>query len=129
MKHQKGRVTGIGGIFFKAKDPGQLAAWHRDHLGIPVQNECADFPWRDKEDPNQIGRTVWSVFPVDTDYFGSSQAPFMINYRVSNLEEMLAELKAAGVAVEKVENSEYGRFAWITDPEGNRVELWEPRSE
>jgi predicted enzyme related to lactoylglutathione lyase len=117
------RVTGIGGIFFKVKDPEKMAAWYREHLGIESQDGHADFPWREK-DGESTGRTVWSLFPADSDYFKS---PVMINYRVSNLDRMLEQLRRGGVVVEKVEDFDYGRFAWITDPEGNRVELWEPK--
>lgn len=120
-------VTGIGGVFFKAQDPPRLAAWYRDHLGILAKEEHTDFKWREKDQPDQIGRTVWSLFPSDTDYFGPASNAFMINYRVDNLERMLEQLRQGGVKVEKVEDYEYGRFAWITDPEGNRVELWEPK--
>jgi catechol 2,3-dioxygenase-like lactoylglutathione lyase family enzyme len=121
------RVTGIGGIFFKARDPERMAAWYREHLGIPLVDGHADFIWQDKDHPDQVGRTVWSIFPASTDYFGSSPSPFMINYRVSNLERMLDQLRRGGVKVENVEDYDYGRFAWITDPEGNRIELWEPK--
>jgi catechol 2,3-dioxygenase-like lactoylglutathione lyase family enzyme len=122
------KVTGIGGVFFRVRDPERMAAWYRDHLGISSQGGYADFVWREHERPNEVGRTVWAVFPPDTDHFGPTQPAFMINYRVSNLERMLAQLRSKGVAVEKVEDYDYGRFAWITDPEGNRIELWEPKS-
>lgn len=118
------QVTGIGGIFFKARDPERMLAWYREHLGVPAQDGHADFPWRDKDRPDVAGRTVWSIFPAKSDYF---PGPLMINYRVANLERMLEQLRAGGIAIEKVEDFDYGRFAWITDPEGNRVELWEPR--
>jgi predicted enzyme related to lactoylglutathione lyase len=119
------QVTGIGGIFFKARDPGLMAAWYREHLGIATQDGHADFTWREKDRPEQIGRTVWSIFPADTDYFGSSA---MINYRVADLDRMLEQLRRSGVTVEKTEDYDYGRFAWITDPEGNRIELWQAPS-
>lgn len=80
----------------------------------------------DSDHPDRIGRTVWAMFPPDADNFGQSASPFMINYRVSNLERMLEQLRRGGVEIEKVEDYDYGRFAWITDPEGNRIELWEP---
>jgi predicted enzyme related to lactoylglutathione lyase len=119
------RVLGIGGVFFKARDPKALAAWYREHLGVPV-------------DPGQTygllisggagEKTVWATFPADTKYFGPGQATLMVNYRVSNLDAMLAQLRAAGAQVEeKVEDYDYGRFGWAADPEGNRFELWEPR--
>ena len=122
------RVTGIGGVFFKARDTKKMGAWYREHLGIKNRGGYADFLWRDKDKPDQIGRTVWTIFPTNTSYFGSSTSPMMINYRVGNLERMLDQLRRAGVAVEKVQDFDYGRFAWINDPEGNRIELWEPRS-
>jgi catechol 2,3-dioxygenase-like lactoylglutathione lyase family enzyme len=126
-ENQTESVNGIGGVFFKARDPKKMRAWYRDHLGIQNKAGYADFSWREKDNPDRIGRTVWALFPTNTSYFGSAAAPMMINYRVSNLERMLAQLRRAGVAVEKVEDQDYGRFAWITDPEGNRVELWEPK--
>jgi catechol 2,3-dioxygenase-like lactoylglutathione lyase family enzyme len=104
-----------------------MTAWYRDQLGISAEDGHADFLWREHDRPDEIGRTVWSVFPTDTDYFGPSRPAFMINYRVSNLDRMLAQLRRNGVTVEKVEEYDYGRFAWITDPEGNRVELWEAK--
>jgi catechol 2,3-dioxygenase-like lactoylglutathione lyase family enzyme len=121
------RVTGIGGIFFKARDPDRLSAWYREHLGIPVENGHAGFTWRDRDRPEEIGRTIWSLFPVEADYFGASSSPFMVNYRVANLDRMLEQLRGAGIVIEKVEDYDYGRFAWVTDPEGNRLELWEPK--
>jgi catechol 2,3-dioxygenase-like lactoylglutathione lyase family enzyme len=121
------QVTGIGGIFFKARDPARMAAWYREHLGIRGEDGHTDFVWREHDQPNRIGRTVWSLFPADTDYFGPASTPFMINYRVSNLERMLEQLRVAGISVDKVEDHAYGRFAWITHPEGNRIELWEPK--
>jgi len=128
MSENREKVTGIGGIFFRARDLGQTAAWYQKHLGICAEDGHADFIWREHERPNEIGRTVWSVFPADTDYFGPGRPAFMVSYRVSNLERMLAQLRRDGVAVAKVEDYHYGRFAWITDPEGNRIELWEPKS-
>ncbi len=128
MSENPEKVTGIGGIFFRARDPERMSAWYRDQLGICGEDGHADFVWREHDRPDEIGRTVWSVFPADTDYFGPARPAFMINYRVANLERMLAQLRRNGVTVEKVEDYDYGRFAWITDPEGNRIELWEPKS-
>ena len=122
------KVTGIGGIFFRARDPARMSAWYREHLGICTKDGHADFLWREHERPDEIGRTVWSVFPADTDYFGPARPAFMINYRVADLDGLLNQLRRKGVAVEKIENFDYGRFAWITDPEGNRIELWEPKT-
>jgi predicted enzyme related to lactoylglutathione lyase len=117
------RATGIGGVFFKSKDPAALGAWYRDHLGLELeagQDAVSVFRWTD-------GTTTWSAFPDDTRSFEPSTAPFMINYRVSNLDRMLEQLRAAGALVDdRVEDSEFGRFGWAGDPEGNRFELWEP---
>lgn len=120
------RVTGIGGIFLKAKDPKLLQAWYRDHLGIPVQSwGGASFEWKDAPD----GVTAWNIFPADSKYFDPSPASFMVNYRVEDLHRLLGELRAEGCQVmEKVDESEYGKFGWVIDPEGNKVELWEPPS-
>lgn len=122
------RVTGIGGIFFKSDDPGALAEFYRRQLGVETSFEHgAVFRWREDGDPERRASTVWSAFPRDTTYFAPSTAPFMINFRVLDLDRMLAQLRAAGVAVdEKIEESEFGRFGWFSDPDGNRVELWEP---
>lgn len=122
------RVTGIGGIFFKARDADALRAWYRAHLGLDVQSwGGVAFPWRESEMPDREGATIWTIFPSDSDYFGPSGARFMINYRVADLAKVLSELREEGCRVEeRVEESEFGKFGWIVDPEGNRVELWEP---
>jgi len=121
------RVTGIGGIFFKAGDPKALVRWYRRHLGIHIEDSVALFTWRSGKDGKGKGHTVWSIFPAGTKYFGEDGASFMINYRVRDLDGVLAALRKEGVEVDRrVEDSEYGRFGWITDPEGNRIELWEP---
>ena len=121
------RVTGIGGIFFKASDPNKLCDWYRIHLGIESEERAAIFKWRKLDEPQQESYTVWSPFPTDTDYFAPGKKPFMINFQVENLEELLAQLKAEGVDVDpRVETYDYGKFGWIMDPEGNRIELWEP---
>ena len=123
------RVTGIGGIFIKAKDPDALRAWYRDRLGIPVESwgGCA-FNWSVPGRPEPDGGvTAWSVFSDDPKNFAPSTARFMVNYRVADLHALLAALRAEGCAVDdKVDESEYGKFGWVMDPEGNRVELWEP---
>ena len=118
------RVTGIGGIFFQAKDPATLRAWYQRHLGIDVQSWGGTaFPWKD--DPG--GATVWSVGAADSGHFAPSSAPFMVNYRVDDLHALLAALREEGCQVlDKTDDSEYGKFGWVIDPEGNKVELWEP---
>src|SRR5262249_12437913 len=93
-ENQMERVNGIGGVFFKARDPKKMAAWYRDHLGIQSKGGYADFVWREKDSPDCIGRTVWALFPTNTSYLGSSVAAMMINYRVANLERLLAQLRA-----------------------------------
>ncbi len=125
------RVTGIGGIFFKSKDPQSLREWYRLHLSIESAGDSgASFHWREVDNPEQKGLTVWSAFPQDTRYFEPSSVPFMINYRVANLDWLLAQLRGEGIEVDpRIEEYEYGRFAWIMDPEGNRIELWEPPDE
>jgi predicted enzyme related to lactoylglutathione lyase len=121
------RVVGVGGIFFRAKKPKELSAWYRNHLGIKTQDNVALFTWQPRTSSKRVGYTVWSILPHDTSYFRSKKLQFMINYRVKNLNKLLAELRREGVRVDrKVENLEYGKFGWITDPEGNRIELWEP---
>jgi len=122
------RVTGIGGIFFKSRDPQALSAWYQRHLGIDVADwGGAVFEWRQPTNPDGIGSTTWSPFPADTGYFAPSPAPFMVNYRVEDLETLLPLLRAEGVEVsEAIEESEYGKFAWAFDPEGNKLELWQP---
>ena len=123
------RVTGIGGIFFKANDPDKLRSWYRAHLGIECEKRSgATFKWRQADDPKSERYTVWSPFAADTDYFAPSTKSFMINFQVENLEELLAQLRHEGVEVDaKVESYDYGKFGWIMDPEGNRIELWEPK--
>ena len=123
------RVTGIGGTFFKSENPRQLYQWYEKHLGI--QNEAngqgASFEWRDAEDAQKKGMTVWSIFPHTTKYFDPSHSGFMINYRVHGLDALLQALKEEGVEIDPHrEDYDYGRFAWIMDPDGNRIELWEP---
>jgi predicted enzyme related to lactoylglutathione lyase len=121
------KVTGIGGIFFKSKDPKALGEWYARNLGLDVQPwGGAMFSWGAGSD-DASGSTLWSPFPADTKHFEPSSAPFMLNYRVRDLDAMLAQLRAAGARVdEKTDDSEYGRFGWAMDPEGNRFELWQP---
>lgn len=116
------RVTGIGGVFFKSPDPKRLTEWYRVHLGFDVSEwGGVAFRW------SGAGTTAWSPFKQDSDYFAPSTAPFMFNYRVDDLHALLAALRAEGCQVEdKVDESEYGKFGWVIDPDGNKVELWEP---
>jgi predicted enzyme related to lactoylglutathione lyase len=125
------RVTGIGGVFFKAQKPDLLGEWYQKHLGMtPAPWSGVEFEWREKESPETIGKTVWSLFPADTEYFGPGPQQAMINYRVDDLDGLIRKLEDAGVEIDlREQNTEYGRFAWIIDPEGNRIELWEPPPE
>ncbi|HEX3722957.1 MAG TPA: VOC family protein [Nitrolancea sp.] len=121
------KVTGIGGIFFKCADPKAMNAWYEEHLGIPVTDWGAMFEWREKDNPDREGYTVWSLFPADTNDFGPSTKDFRINYRVENIEGLVEELKNANVTVlDDIADSEYGKFVHILDPEGNSIELFEP---
>lgn len=117
------RVVGIGGIFFKARDPEGLRAWYKAHLGIDVQDWGGTaFPWN-----RPGGMTVWSIAPESAGTFAPSPAPFMVNYIVEDLPAVLEALRAEGCEVDpKVDESEFGAFGWVMDPEGNRVELWQP---
>ena len=122
------RVTGIGGIFFKARNPDSLRTWYRTHLGIEVEPWGGfAFKWQSEQNPTGEGTTVWSVFKAGTKYFEPSKASFMINYRVENLDELLRVLRSEGCTVDsKIDESEFGKFGWVMDPEGNRIELWQP---
>ncbi len=122
------RVTGIGGIFFKAKDAAALRAWYKRHLGIEVQDWGGTaFTWADAEGKPMAGTTIWSISPVEGDTFAPSAATFMINYRVEDLNALVNVLKEEGCHVlDKIDESEFGKFAWVIDPEGNKVELWQP---
>ncbi len=121
------RVTGIGGVFIRAHDPKALTDWYHKHLGLPVTAYGSSFEWKDEVPPG-TGITAWSAFPDTTEYFGKgSHQAVMINYRVDDLDTLLKDLATAGVTIDpKRDNASYGKFAWITDPEGNRVELWQP---
>jgi predicted enzyme related to lactoylglutathione lyase len=122
------RVTGLGGLFFKAENPEALYAWYEKHLGIKRGPEGAvTFKWHDSAESGREGMTVWAIFPKSTTYFQPSRAEFMMNFRVADLDGLLQALKEEGVEIDPHrEDYEYGRFAWIKDPEGNRIELWEP---
>jgi predicted enzyme related to lactoylglutathione lyase len=122
------RVTGIGGIFFHAKDPKALWAWYKTHLGIDVQAwGGAAFDWVDSDGKPTGGTTAWSIESADSDHFAPSKSSFMVNYRVEDLVALLQALREEGCNVlEKIDDSEYGKFGWVIDPEGNKVELWQP---
>ena len=122
------RVTGIGGIFFKAKDAPALRAWYQRHLGIDVQTWGGTaFPWTDAEGKPAGGSTIWSIATAPSDQFAPGSATFMVNYRVEDLHALVKMLREEGCNVlEKIDDSEYGKFAWVIDPEGNKVELWQP---
>src|SRR5438045_2543086 len=121
-----GRITGVGGVFFKAKDPKALAAWYRDVLGLPLE------PWGGAklryDAPKHPPALSLNAFPASTSYFAPSSGDFMINYAVDEMDAVLARLVAKGVAIlKRVDDDANGRFAWILDPEGNKIELWEPK--
>jgi len=121
------RVMGIGGVFFKAKDKIALRRWYRDNLGISIEEWGGSFfNWKENNPTGSAG-TVWSLFSNDTKYFAPSTKEFMVNFRVRDLDAMLKQLRANGCKVdEKSQESPLGKFGWVMDPEGNRVELWEP---
>jgi predicted enzyme related to lactoylglutathione lyase len=118
------KATGLGGIFFKSRDPAALSVWYAKHLGLSLKD------WggvRFDEDAARPGFTLWASFAADTGYFGTGPQPYMINFRVDDLDALLAQLRADGVTVDELtDNNELGRFGWIMDPEGTRVELWQP---
>ena len=119
-----GKIIGIGGIFFKSEDATALRGWYQQHLGISAAADGATFPWLSKSDPPKERMTVWSVFPSASRYMDQ---PFMINYIVEGLDELLETLAAEGVKIDpKRDDYDYGRFAWIYDKDGNKIELWEP---
>jgi predicted enzyme related to lactoylglutathione lyase len=124
------RVTAIGGVFFKCKNPDAQMDWYNKHLGIAMDNYGSSFQWRQADDKEKLGHTAWSAFEEGSDYFGSSSQQYMINYRVENLEALVAQLKKEGVTVvDDIQTFEYGKFVHIQDLEGNRVELWEANDE
>ena len=124
------KVTGIGGIFFKSKDPNKIKEWYQKHLGINATQYGAVFEWYEGDDNTKKGLTTWSPFSETTKSFEPSAKDFMINYRVENLEALVAELKKEGVTIlDKIETFDYGKFVHILDGEGNKVELWEPSGE
>jgi predicted enzyme related to lactoylglutathione lyase len=122
------RVTGIGGIFFMAQDAPALQAWYRRHLGVDVQDWGGTaFSWTDENGEPAGGTTIWSIAPEQSAQFAPGRSSFMVNYRVADLHALVTALRAEGCNVlDKIDESEYGKFAWVMDPEGNKVELWEP---
>jgi catechol 2,3-dioxygenase-like lactoylglutathione lyase family enzyme len=127
MSETRGRVIGIGGIFFKSADHERLRAWYAEELGISQEAGAAMFTWHSEGEEGREHQTVWSVFPQGSTYFDPSAAPFMINYIVDDLDAFLTTLQARGVRIDpKREDHEYGRFAWVYDPDGNKLELWQP---
>jgi len=120
-----GKAVGFGGVFLRAKDPKRLQQWYHEHLGVPLTGGYSSF-----EGPEAAGTTVFSFFPLDTKYFGEGSQQAMLNFRVDKIDEVLEGLTAAGVKIDpKRQDESYGRFAWFWDPEGNRVELWEPAAD
>lgn len=123
---QKGRILGIGGIFFKSEHPGPMREWYAKNLGLVDQGQGVTLPWREKDNPQQERMTVWSIFPASSNYFEPSQ--MMVNYIVDDLDAILERLSKAGVKIDpKRQDEPYGRFAWIYDPDGNKIELWQPK--
>jgi len=121
------RVTGIGGIFFKCKDPNQMREWYKTHLGLNTNKYGAVFEWRQGEDTTKKGFTQWSPFSEKTKYFEPSTKDFMVNYRVADLDALVEQLIKEKVTIaDKIETVEYGKFVHIIDVEGNKIELWEP---
>jgi catechol 2,3-dioxygenase-like lactoylglutathione lyase family enzyme len=125
----RGRILGIGGVFFKSANRDQMREWYAKHLGLADKGQGVMLPWREHDDPNKEHVTVWTVFPASTDYFDPGRAPFMINYIVDDLDALLDRLKLEGVKIDPNRmNESYGRFAWIYDLDGNKIELWQPAS-
>lgn len=123
------KVIGIGGVFFTSKDPKKLGAWYRKHLGVDVESwGGAVFQWSQERKSPRQAFTVWSPFPADTTYFAPSKLPYLLNFVVDDLDGLLKKLRRAKVRIDEkpVEASEFGRFAWVFDPEGRKLELWEP---
>ena len=130
MNEKKPKVTGIGGIFFKSDDPESMRAWYGEHLGLAVNDHGSSFEFRNTHHPDEINYLQWSPFAADTNYFAPSEKPFMINYRVQGIEQMVDKLRARGVTiVDEIQTYDYGKFVHIMDPEGNKIELWEAKDE
>lgn len=124
------KVTGLGGVFFKSEHPKAMNEWYAQNLGLATTDYGATFEWRQAEDPSRTGTTAWCVFPQDTKYFNPSSKPFMINYRVADIVALVEQLKKDNVTVvDEIAEYDYGKFVHILDPEGNIIELWEPKDE
>ena len=124
---QQGRIIGIGGIFFKSANQKEMKEWYAQHLGLADGGHGVMLPWREAENPDNEQMTIWSIFPGDTKYLEPSTASFMINYIVDDMDALLERLEKAGVKIDpKRQDESYGRFAWIFDPDGNKIELWQP---
>jgi catechol 2,3-dioxygenase-like lactoylglutathione lyase family enzyme len=124
---QRGRILGIGGVFFKSANRDQMREWYSKHLGLVDKGGGVMLPWREHDDPQKEHVTVWTIFPASTKYFDPSPAPFMVNYIVDDMDALLDRLKQEGVKIDpKRMDESYGRFAWIYDSDGNKIELWQP---
>lgn len=124
------RVRSLGGVFFRTDDPEKTREWYKKHLGLGTDEWGSNFVWRKGDKPNEEGFTLWSPFDSDSEYFGATDQPFMLNFRVENLEELLEILKGEGVEiVDEIQYFDYGKFVHILDGDGKRVELWEPNDE
>jgi predicted enzyme related to lactoylglutathione lyase len=127
MSDIKPKVTGIGGIFFRSKDPKETREWYGKNLGLAINDYGSSFEFRNAHKPDEINYLQWSPFDENTDYFAPSEKEFMINYRVQNIDGLVKELKENGVTVvDEIEEYDYGKFVHILDPDGNKIELWEP---
>jgi predicted enzyme related to lactoylglutathione lyase len=124
------KVTGLGGVFFKSDNPQVMNEWYAKNLGLPTSAYGTTFEWREADDPSKTGSTTWCTFPQDAEHFNPSTKPFMINYRVENLVELVEELKKENVTiVDEIAVYDYGKFVHVLDLEGNIIELWEPKDE
>lgn len=124
------KVTGLGGVFFKCDDPKAMNEWYAQKLGLPTSAYGVTFEWREADDPSKKGSTAWCTFPQDTQYFNPSTKPFMVNYRVADIVALVAELKKDNVTIiDEIAEYDYGKFVHVLDPEGNVIELWEPKDE
>jgi len=130
MRDTTPKVTGIGGVFFRSANPSETKAWYGENLGLAIDPYGSVFEFRNANDPEQINYLRWSPFDENTEYFKPSEKDFMINYRVQNIEGMIKNLRENGVTIlDEIEEFEYGKFVHILDPEGNKIELWEPNDD